>query len=95
MIFSASLETFLVVLSVVEVLGVGQSQSQGKSNLRIRVQLSLKEVVNGVEKKGKWKKVKLWGQLFRVWNMQRKRSSNARYQYHFRKDAKCFDLSKV
>ena len=34
--------------------GFGQSQPQGKgSNLRIRVQLSLKEVVNGVEKKVK------------------------------------------
>ncbi|MBL6665851.1 MAG: molecular chaperone DnaJ [Flavobacteriaceae bacterium] len=32
--------------------GFGQSQARGKgSNLRIRVQLSLKEVVNGVEKK--------------------------------------------
>lgn len=34
--------------------GFGQSQPRGKgSNLRIRVQLSLKEVVNGVEKKVK------------------------------------------
>ncbi len=77
------------------VVDLDNLQARGKgSNLRIRVQLDLNEIAQGVEKKIKVKeKVKPLSELYHLWDLQRTGPGNARDQYYFGKDAKCLYLS--